>query len=1306
SVKHPTSTKTGSDSLSHGESVVTRLSRPGVVPQGLRPVWAQTVTAVTKGEVSTVPPGTRPLDNLNTCSASHLQNYLEVEADVEVADDGVEFFAGVHHTALVTLTEPHNMECLSQAQHMIRQKPLERKVPSLLPIRDPPTSIIICDLDPHLSEDHLFYYFDSPRSGGDEGGVLDNGFQLSSQRDLFKAASARPKASTEACNTVVTTHTAVPVTSSTSQAREILSSELLTPQSPASSDEEFLDCDSGVPEQALIPPERRVPKSDVFETVKKAWQQRESCGLASTQHGTFPNVLSGFECHPDAEVLGHAESPGAADSRGDSAGLDDAESLHDIDVSCAESSENVPSMSDLPPVLKDMGKGPSKVAEDHGDSAGRAECKIRPDKDTLASSHAPSSKQDHSISELMLKFEHLRIENEALKKKKDDMIKVEVPAYQLTLLSDFAKADHGCQVTPCPQEGLVLLHGRQEECEKARCELLLRIQSLVDLSLPVPAPIIKLLKSENGQRYLNSMLQNHPKCAVDLRDTHIIFAAVEASDAQAALEDLKKRIVHKSVEVHPQSVQNAHFLRLQARLEEEHLVCLTLPTAGSSGVVVDGFDGDVDLAMRKLDQTTVLTSQMKRDFTFQVKNGGEVGREDTEGVTMIFKCRQEVMQRAKDELNAIEERIVTASMDLKSEFTSYSDCALVINGLHSSGVEDYCTHLERAFHKDEGLEVMFSITLPQKCSLPELRYGLTKGTKHSNQHRHSGHSRQEWKPWHSHGRHHGGQQHHHGSHDHGRSRYIRPLHATVGNATITVKSGNITREKVDVLVNIVAEDLNMKQTAVGSAIFKRYPQVGQKGQVVAGADQCLVIPTQIPADQQGDNQPSLVLHAVLRKWPANSISANVKSMVQKCLLMATQAGKMSISFPPLGIGRRFKFPEDAIANSMLTSTLEFVQSNPGSMQKVSLVVFDTDLARMFREIMRQKLSLPADTSAIAAAAKPSQCGDDPDNIKDKLMKNLRMTFLHTDTVDDYLTFRRLDGSALGEIKSASAKNNVIITASNQEGKLEVRGEKSGVVEVVALIGRKLLQYKTQQEHAGSELRKRIGLPTDTHRIPSYWEVRRKASKKVDEALRSSKKQSSIIVPVTTTEREAIEKLVMVTWEAGKAGAGKDARGLTHQSIQVVDVRRLENVELWERYSERREKFFRHLELKFRSAFPAVASVLPKGPLKTTQNLPSDSPLLREVYPQVNPKTARTDGSEQLVMILMRTLLGEPHVTSASNPPKFERPPCKNCKRARCTCEGSEQFDSVIDDSERIFREFVVYERCLCYPEYFITYQRV
>ncbi len=69
------------------------------------------------------------------------------------------------------------------------------------------------------------------------------------------------------------------------------------------------------------------------------------------------------------------------------------------------------------------------------------------------------------------------------------------------------------------------------------------------------------------------------------------------------------------------------------------------------------------------------------------------------------------------------------------------------------------------------------------------------------------------------------------------------------------------------------------------------------------------------------------------------------------------------------------------------------------------------------------------------------------------------------------------------------------------------------------------------------------------------------------------------------------------------------------------------------------------------------------------------------------------------MFLMRVCLGDIFITTTKN--NYRRPPCKQCYTDTCT-NHADLFDSVV--AEFVAREFVVFDRTKCYPEYLITYK--
>jgi len=99
---------------------------------------------------------------------------------------------------------------------------------------------------------------------------------------------------------------------------------------------------------------------------------------------------------------------------------------------------------------------------------------------------------------------------------------------------------------------------------------------------------------------------------------------------------------------------------------------------------------------------------------------------------------------------------------------------------------------------------------------------------------------------------------------------------------------------------------------------------------------------------------------------------------------------------------------------------------------------------------------------------------------------------------------------------------------------------------------------------------------------------------------------------------------------------------------------------------------------------------------------------------VDAKNSRTPVGQPLYVYVSRVLLGNAFISST--PTAYKRPPCSSpgCQSvggvAPCTAHNGVTFDSVIgthrDGQTRlIFREFVVYEKSLSYPEFLVEYVR-
>ncbi|GFR90676.1 poly [ADP-ribose] polymerase [Elysia marginata] len=291
--------------------------------------------------------------------------------------------------------------------------------------------------------------------------------------------------------------------------------------------------------------------------------------------------------------------------------------------------------------------------------------------------------------------------------------------------------------------------------------------------------------------------------------------------------------------------------------------------------------------------------------------------------------------------------------------------------------------------------------------------------------------------------------------------------------------------------------------------------------------------------------------------------------------------------------------------------------------------------------------------------------------------------------------------------------------------------------------------------------------SSTELFPSYWKMSKKESdnpgflqKWLKKWKGPSKPDSNYLVDVNDATKAAIVKLVSQDlFDPSLVGHGNDAVSLNHKGIQVTDVKRVENPVLFELYNENRKRLFEycHRNKKICSDIKSVKGS--KGRVATTELLPGF--MKTELYWEVNEhylfhgsqyidtlvtsgpdprvgseggmfgrgfylaemstkadqyadnKQNRSPLGKPLTLIMFRALLGNPFFCDHNHPSvqskgskKLSRPPCMKCLDDKCKCHPQPLFDSVIGDGKWLFREFVLYEKNQCYPEYVVTYKRV
>ncbi|XP_059158972.1 poly [ADP-ribose] polymerase tankyrase-like [Physella acuta] len=233
---------------------------------------------------------------------------------------------------------------------------------------------------------------------------------------------------------------------------------------------------------------------------------------------------------------------------------------------------------------------------------------------------------------------------------------------------------------------------------------------------------------------------------------------------------------------------------------------------------------------------------------------------------------------------------------------------------------------------------------------------------------------------------------------------------------------------------------------------------------------------------------------------------------------------------------------------------------------------------------------------------------------------------------------------------------------------------------------------------------------------------------------------SVLADVDSSTKQAIINLVQSTWNPAQTSFGRDAFGLRRDTgLMILNVERIENPDLFRRYKAAKQEL---LFKKLRSGRVCEkVGDLPKssGGVVTSRYLPDflTDDLCQEVNEHylfhgttfdrigglkdigfrksaggmlgsgiyqaekstkanqyADPTDARSPDGHRLKIILSRTLLGDVFLCNKSN-----------LSMVQGRNSPPSGYDSVMADGDWLFREFVVYDESLVYPEFVVTYKR-
>ncbi|XP_060065166.1 uncharacterized protein LOC132545501, partial [Ylistrum balloti] len=526
-----------------------------------------------------------------------------------------------------------------------------------------------------------------------------------------------------------------------------------------------------------------------------------------------------------------------------------------------------------------------------------------------------------------------------------------------------------------------------------------------------------------------------------------------------------------------------------------------------------------------------------------------------------------------------------------------------------------------------------------------------------------------------------------------------------GQINLEVVMGALPQQQVEVIVNSVPFDLDLSNGGLSEALLK---VAGQSLQ-----DECIksypngISTGQILTTKGYGLACNYVYHGCLPDW-SNTNSEEAKEdlfgFMMGCLEEATSYSTTSIAFPTLGIGS-LGYPANVVAKEMINCVKEFSDDNPQTtLTDIRIVIFNKGqgvgaLQKAFKSECQPFISSVPVTPPPLPFRQPVTPPPLP----------ARQPNVHNP-----------DASS-GDMKTPSLQKRPPPTKGTQA----------------------YFNYMYEQSPIS----------------PSYWTKydNSKPLKVWNLTLAPTASSHAVYLPVTRNVYRAIETLVKKSWNAAHFGHGNDAKGLAqigYSNLQVTNIERIENPVLYEKYAQSRSHFFLKAAKYGKPLTPIEKiAVSSNTPVLTTKLC--DATLMQDIYPEINEHytfhgtpedrvaiitaqgldnrlagntvigqgvytaesstksdqyadyVTKRDKTSDKKMFLTRICLGEPYILNKKPAAAFKRPPCKTCKKDMCAdLSHAGNYDSIVVEDFWIFREFVVFEKDRCYPEYLITYKRV
>eukprot|EP00105_Crassostrea_gigas_P028096 XP_011449639.1 PREDICTED: uncharacterized protein LOC105343839 [Crassostrea gigas] len=385
--------------------------------------------------------------------------------------------------------------------------------------------------------------------------------------------------------------------------------------------------------------------------------------------------------------------------------------------------------------------------------------------------------------------------------------------------------------------------------------------------------------------------------------------------------------------------------------------------------------------------------------------------------------------------------------------------------------------------------------------------------------------------------------------------------------------------------------------------------------------------------------------------------------------------------------------------------------------------------------------------------------------RSELSLMIKEKYLHEHIIKDIKT-GELSKEDKKRVYAVGQKHGVFVSLDKDKHCIVLKGTPNSVSKTATEIGSILSSASSAVSPRRKENRHQRGTSSywkhllEENPVPEYWKFFQNGKSFFEIVRGFIKGSTEKRYEVDPKTFKAICKLVEDTFNPSLVGQGADARNLNHKRLRVKKVEIIENLDLFKIYNIKRCEMLKN-SLNDKRSFPrklekiprceGIQNITSKGEIMTEKN--NSKRLMKDIIPELNevylfhgtkkdyvaniiskgvdPKLGSDEGmfgrgvygcesstkADQYAddkdkrgtegrMFLMRFLLGHMYLTEKPN--KYKLPPCYHCRRDCCTNQSHQPYDSVVgvkQQSGGLFREFVVYEKNQCYPEYLITYTR-